>query len=85
MTMSHTAFVGSDGLLKFVYDDELQPLLALGSAIVARASHVEPTPQGWTADMGPSGGPVLGPFDLRGAALTAELQWLDRQMSEVAL
>lgn len=86
MNLSHTVFVGPDGLLKFVYDDELQPLLTLGQAIVARASHVEPTAGNcWTADMGPSGGPVLGPFAFRWVALGAERQWLDRQMSEVTL
>ena len=34
------------------------------------------TAEQWFADMTPSGGPVLGPFPGRGAALAAELDWL---------
>ena len=34
----------------------------------------------WTADMGPSGGPVLGPFALRAEALAAEYQWIERNV-----
>lgn len=78
---SITVFVGPDGRLKFLYDDELQPLLKLGTATVQRASHVEPVPGGWAADLGPSRGPVLGPFPLRSEALAAESEWLARQMA----
>ena len=40
--------------------------------------HGEPDAKGrWTADLGPVGGPVLGPFDLRSHALDAELAWLE--------
>lgn len=74
--MNMTAFIGTDGLIKFVYADELAPLLELGTSIIRRASHVEPTPIGWTADMAPSAGPVLGPFPRRGDALLAETDWL---------
>ncbi|TXI84784.1 MAG: hypothetical protein E6Q40_08795 [Cupriavidus sp.] len=80
MTTSITAFIGSDGLIKFVYDDDLQPLLQLGAVQIQRASHVEPTPLGWTADLSPSAGPVLGPFPLRRLALQAETDWLLQQM-----
>jgi hypothetical protein len=63
--------------LRFVYDDALATLLDLGRAEVRRASHVEPAAGGgWTADMGPVDGPVLGPFRLRGEALAAERRWL---------
>ena len=65
----HTIFIGPDGLLKFIYDDDLLPLLQLGTASVTRASHVEPLHveplqpafrnTGWSADLSPSGGPVL--------------------------
>ena len=69
--------VTSDGALRFIYDDDLQPLLELGSPSVKRASHVEPTNDGqWTADLALVQGPVLGPFTLRSAALAAELGWL---------
>jgi len=33
---------------------------------------------GWTADMAPVGGPLLGPFKLRADALAAEREWLSR-------
>ena len=52
-------------------------LRALGKLQITRASHVEPDSDGnWWADMGPSGGPVLGPFGTRGEALAAERRWL---------
>jgi hypothetical protein len=67
-----------DGAIEFVYDDALRGLFALGRVTIRRASHVEPTSDGrWTADLGPSGGPVLGPFDRRAEALAAERAWLD--------
>ena len=53
-------WVRADGELVFVYDDELLPLHELGVADVRRASHVEPKSGGWTADLRPVGGPVLG-------------------------
>lgn len=66
-----------NGHLRFVHDDALVDLLALGEARIARASHVEPTADAqWTADMAPSDGPVLGPFKLRSEALAAERAWL---------
>lgn len=69
--------VNDNGGLQFVYDDELAFLSALGATSTRRASHVEPNDNGlWTADMSPVGGPVLGPFDLRGEALAAEVEWL---------
>ena len=50
---------------------------ALGKLQITRASHVEPDSDGnWWADMGPVGGPVLGPFGTRGEALQAERGWL---------
>lgn len=69
----------SQGRLQFVYDDRLAFLLTDldGEGETKRASHVEPNGQGkWTADMTPVGGPVLGPFDFRKDALTAEVVWL---------
>jgi len=47
-----------------------------GQFTITHASHVEPDAEGlWWADMGPSGGPVLGPFGKRGEALAAERWW----------
>jgi hypothetical protein len=49
------------------------PTPGTGPDITSRASHVEPDRDGyWWADMGPSGGPVLG----RTEALGAEREWL---------
>lgn len=63
--------------IKAIYDDRLQFLNRIGGFEIKRASHVEPFGDGkWTADMGPSGGPVLGPFDTRAEALEEEKQWL---------
>lgn len=67
--------VNSKGDLTFIYSDEISFLKALGTFSVKRASHVEPTEDGkWTASM--VDGPVLGPFDLRGDALSAEVEYL---------
>ena len=66
-----------DGRIHFIYTDTLQPLCALGTTAIRRASHVEPTTDGhWVADLSPSRGPVLGPFTTRAEALTAEIHWL---------
>ena len=44
-----------------------------------RPAAIEPTPDGrWTADLGPAGGPVLGPFPRRSEALDAERAWLGK-------
>lgn len=84
MSLSRTIYIGTDGLLKFVYDDELAELLQLGVSQIHRASHVEPTPLGWTADLAPRGGDVLGPFPLRAQALQAEIDWLQRDLAGVS-
>lgn len=73
----HIVSVSPDGQLRCVYDDALQPLLGLGSLTLTRASHVEPDAAGqWWADLAPVGGPKLGPFTLRAAALEVEREWL---------
>jgi len=70
-------WIQPDGRIRFLYDDAWRGLLALGRPRIRRASHVEPTPDGhWTADLGPMGGPVLGLFETRAAALDAERAWL---------
>ena len=68
--------VAVDGGVRCVYDEALD-LRALGKLQITRASHVEPDSDGnWWADMGPSGGPVLGPYVSRSEALAAERGWL---------
>lgn len=76
----------------FVHDDNLAGLLRHNDNVnnptpIRRASHVEPGDPSrgqradqWYADMAPSGGPVLGPFPVRGYALTAEVAWLNRHL-----
>ena len=68
--------VDAGGDVRCVYGEALD-LLELGKLQITRASHVEPDRDGfWWADMGPSGGPVLGPFRSRSEALQAEREWL---------
>jgi hypothetical protein len=65
------------GSVRCVYAESID-LAQLGDLSIRRASHVEPDDRGrWWADLSPVGGPVLGPFDRRGAALAAERLWLE--------
>lgn len=77
----HRILIGPAGEIQFVWADELAPILSVGLGRIRRASHVEPTADArWQADLSPVGGPILGPFELRGDALRAELQWLEKEM-----
>jgi hypothetical protein len=70
--------IGPGGAIRAIYGEEID-LAALGRPTIARASRVEPDGDGrWHADLGPVGGPVLGPFGRRGEALAAEVAWLGR-------
>lgn len=65
------------GEIRCVYGETLD-LRSLGRTEIRRGSHVEPDENGrWTADLGPVGGPVLGPFEHRYSALAAEIAWLN--------
>ena len=65
------------GTVRALYSEALD-LTGLGVARIDRASRVEPDAAGcWWADLGPSGGPVLGPFRRRSEALAAEVGWLE--------
>lgn len=77
--------VSPDGTLRFVYADELRELLDVGAARITRASHVEPDGTSWRADMSPVGGPVLGPFETRAAALSAEVAYLAEHMHTLTI
>jgi hypothetical protein len=69
--------IAPGGRVRAIYSEEID-LASLGHPEISRASHVEPDGRGgWTADLGPVGGPVLGPFALRSEALAAELAWLE--------
>ena len=76
MTAEMELVVDAGGDVRCVYGEELD-LRELGRLSITRASHVEPDRGGfWWADMGPSGGPLLGPYGSRSEALGAERGWL---------
>ena len=88
MTSEMELVVGVDGVSRCIYDEALD-LREIGKFQITRASHVEPDRDGfWWADMGPSGGPVLGPYASDGSteggegvacsedAVSASGQWL---------
>lgn len=95
----HVIHVAPSGRLTFVLDDELERIVdglvgpdgAGAHARIDRASHVEPAeqlqagrPRGWTADLAPVGGPVLGPFPRRSEALSQERDWINAHLAEIA-
>jgi len=69
--------IATDGTIRAIYSDDLRELLEEGQTTIKRASHVEPCPGGWSADMSPVGGPVLGPYKTRAQALGREVAWLE--------
>ena len=74
-----------DGTVTAIYGEQID-LAELGPLTIRRASHVEPTDDGqWTADMGPVGGDVLGPYPRRSDALAAEVAWLERALEAAPL
>ena len=76
MTTEMELVVDAGGDVRCIYGEELD-LREIGKLQITRASHVEPDKDGfWWADMGPVGGPVLGPFKNRTEALGAEREWL---------
>lgn len=80
--MEPEIFILADGTVKFLYYDELKPLLDIGNVEVSRASHIDPekTENGlkWFVDLAPVGGPKLGPFETRDEAIAAEIDWLSQ-------
>lgn len=70
--------IEATGTIRFIWTDDMVDLSKEGTCTIRRASRVEPTEDGeWTADMSPVHGPVLGPYPTRGAALEAEVAWLE--------
>ena len=68
--------VGPTGTVRCLYGETID-LLSLGHVSIRRGSHVEPAPDGrWSADLAPTDGPRLGPFEHRSSALAAEQAWL---------
>ena len=76
MTSEMELVVDAGGDVRCIYDEALD-LREIGKLQITRASHVEPDRDGfWWADMGPVGGPVLGPYGSRSETLGAERGWL---------
>ncbi len=72
------------GTIVLVYDERADFAHRLGQVNISRASHVEPMQDGsWTADLSPVGGPILGPYNKRSQALSAEIGWLDKHLSDI--
>jgi hypothetical protein len=76
--------VEADGVAHCIYDETLD-LGALVKLQTTRASHVEPDAEGsWWADMGPSGGPMLGPYGSRSEAEGGFSRYFFRHLSPMA-
>jgi hypothetical protein len=74
-----TVAITPQGDIVFIYTETIE-LAKLGLTEIARASYVEPCGRGWTADMSPVAGPILGPFVKRSEALAAEEDWIERNI-----
>ena len=69
--------IDAQGGVRCVYSETVD-LAQLGRMSISRGSHVESDAVGdWHADLGPVGGPILGPFGRRSEALAAESEWLE--------
>ena len=71
--------INPDGTAVMIYTVDID-IAALGNLqSITRASLIEPTNRNqWAADMRPIGGPVIGAFDKRSDALTAEIYWIEK-------
>lgn len=73
------------GKVTAIYGEAID-LSKIGALAIVRASSVEPAHGGlWYADLSPVGGPILGPFTLRSAAIFAEIAWLETYLGELPL
>jgi hypothetical protein len=69
--------VESSGEVRAIYSDRINAILTqVGAMKIKRASNVDPEDGKWFADLSLSGGPKLGPFNLREDAIAAEVNWL---------
>jgi len=75
--------IGATGRTRCLYTEEIN-LETLGPLKIRRASNVETTDGGWTADLSPVGGPNLGPFARRSEALRAETNWIEAHLPTIA-
>lgn len=77
--------VEKDGNIRFMYSDDFCDLMDEGKYKVCRVSHVEPCDGGWSADLTPINGPILGPYKKRKDALDAEIEWINENNIPVCL
>jgi hypothetical protein len=71
-------YITTSGQVRALYDEQLD-WTVLGAVRITRAAQVEPDRSGrWRVDLSAVGGPQLGPFAVRSAALAAERAWLAR-------
>lgn len=72
--------IAPNGVFRTLYSEVFE-LQAFGQPHITRVSHVEPDASGhWYADLSPVKGPKLGPFTRRSDALTAEADWINRNI-----
>lgn len=81
MSLEVTLFIGEEGELEFIHnDDAAEALQGAGPRQIRRASHVEPDGDDWTVDVAPilnSPTPIIiGRYATRAAALEAEMEWV---------
>ena len=77
--------IAPSGQSRCIYGEAID-LAQIGQLTIRRGSHVEPDSKGqWLADLGPVGGPVLGPFASRSQALAAEEAWLSAWLTANAI
>ena len=69
----------------YVYDDDVDRVFrdAGFKGVIRRASYVEPTEDGWVADLSPAGGPKLGPREDRATVLDLEKRWLVAHLLDI--
>jgi hypothetical protein len=72
--------IDPNGQVHCLYGEAID-LSALGPPTIRRAGRVEPDHDGaWWIDLSPLGGPRLGPYRRRSAALAAEAAWVEARL-----
>ena len=72
--------IDPSGQVHCVYGEAID-LAGLGALTIRRAGRVEPDREGrWWIDLSPLGGPTLGPYPRRSAALAAEAAWVEARL-----
>jgi len=72
--------INAKGQVLCLYGETID-LSELGALTIRRAGRVEPDHNGqWWVDLTPLGGPRLGPYRRRSAALAAEAAWVEARL-----